>query len=562
MSRAKLLSGILAATAILGLTLVGFVMAETPAPSAHVALTGKVTSQAEGAMEGVIVGAKKEGSTMTTWVVSSAQGQYSFPSDRMEPGKYAISIRAVGYELPKTSANVTGEPTQLDLQLNKVTSNSKLVMQVSNGELLNSVPGTWDDKMALGNCVNCHTLQRVLFSRYNAEEMAPVVQRMAMHTNNSSPLHPWMRPSKPASAPTARQIAAAKYFSTVNLSAQDTFEFPLKTMPRPKGKATEVIYTTYDLPRADAMPHDVAIDAQGNAWYSDFDSQFLGKLDPKTGKVVEYPVPLARTGPVAQGGLQIAFDKEGRVYFGNMSQMQLVRFDPKTEKMETFKPPIADSDIGDAHLTMIDASSQQVDGKIWVNVADGTDESGGTWHVDLATNTWTKVTYPQGSPSARAYDVIADSKNDMYGMSFTNPRIWKTDGKTLKTVWYDMPAGEMGCRRGHIDSQDRVWCGGFNGNDLVMFDPKTQNFTQWKAPTQWTRPYDAAFDDKTYDWGAGMDNDIALRLNTKTGEFTEYLLPHETNVRHVEVQKSGALSSMWLGDQHGGTIIHIEPLAP
>ena len=562
MSRAKLLSGILAAMAILGLTLVGLVMAETPAPSAHVALTGKVTSQAEGAMEGVIVGAKKEGSTITTWVVSNSQGQYSFPRDRMEPGKYAISIRAVGYELPKTSVDVTGEPTQQDLQLNKVTSNSKLVMQVSNGELLNSVPGTWDDKMALGNCVNCHTLQRVLFSRYNAEEMAPVVQRMAMHTNNSSPLHPWMRPPKPASPPTARQIAAAKYFSTLNLSAQDTFEFPLKTMPRPKGKATEVIYTTYDLPRADAAPHDVAIDAQGNAWYSDFDSQFLGKLDPKTGKVVEYPVPLARTGPVAQGGLQIAFDKEGRVYFGNMSQMQVVRFDPKTEKMETFKPPISDSEIGDGHLTMIDASFQQVDGKIWVNVADGTDESGGTWHVDFATNTWTKVTYPQGSPSARAYDVVADSKNDMYGMSFTNPRIWKTDGKTLKTVWYDMPAGEMGCRRGHIDSQDRLWCGGYNGNDLVMFDPKTQKITQWKAPTQWTRPYDAAFDDKTYDWGAGMDNDVALRLNAQTGEFTEYLLPHETNVRHVEVQKSGALSSMWLGDQHGGTIIHIQPQAP
>jgi len=185
MFRAKLLSGILAATAILGLTLVGLVMAETPASSAHSALTGKVTSQAEGAMEGVIVGAKKEGSTVTTWVVSNSQGQYSFPRDRMEPGKYAISIRAVGYELPKTSVDVTAEPTQQDLQLNKVTSNSKLVMQLSNGELLNSVPGTWDDKMALGNCVNCHTLQRVLFSRYNPEEMAPIVQRMAMHTNNS-----------------------------------------------------------------------------------------------------------------------------------------------------------------------------------------------------------------------------------------------------------------------------------------------------------------------------------------------------------------------------------------
>jgi streptogramin lyase len=562
MRRGKLLSGTLLGMAILGMALAGLLMAETPAPSAHVALTGKVTSQAEGAMEGVIVGAKKAGSTVTTWVVSDAQGQYGFPRERMEPGKYAIKVRAVGYELANTSVEVTGEPTQLDLQLSKVTSTTKLVNQMSNGELLASLQGSHEDKMALGNCVNCHTLQRVLFSHYSAEEMAPIVQRMAMHTNNSSPLHPWMRPPRPASPPTERQLAAAKYFATVNLSAQDTFEFPAKLMPRPRGKATQVIYTTYDMPRADGAPHDVAVDAQGTVWYSDFDSQFLGKLDPKSGKIVEYPVPLARTGPYAQGGLQIVFDKEGRVYFGNMSQMQLVRFDPKTEKMETFKPPIADKDMGDGHLTMIDPNFQQVDGKIWVNVADGTDESGGTWHVDLATNTWTHVSYPAGSPPARAYDVVADSKNNMYGMSFTNPRIWMTDGKTLKTVWYDMPAGEMGCRRGHIDSQDRVWCGGYNGNDLVMFDPKTQKMKVWKAPTEWTRPYDAEFDDKTYDWSAGMDNDVALRLNTQTGEFTEYLLPHETNVRHVEVQKSGALSSMWLGDQHGGTIIHIEPLAP
>src|SRR5437879_12615593 len=124
MRRAKLVAETLVATALLGVTLVlvGFLMAETPSPSAHAALTGKVTSQAEGAMEGVIVGAKKAGSTITTWVVSDAQGQYGFPRDRMEPGRYVIKARAAGYELPNTSVEVTAEPAQLDLQLNKVTS--------------------------------------------------------------------------------------------------------------------------------------------------------------------------------------------------------------------------------------------------------------------------------------------------------------------------------------------------------------------------------------------------------------------------------------------------------
>ena len=97
------LVAILAATALLGGAFVDRVPADTSSPSA---LTGTVTSQADGAMEGVLVGAKKAGSTITTWVVSNAQGQYSFPRDRMEPGTYAISIRAVGYELPSTSVDV------------------------------------------------------------------------------------------------------------------------------------------------------------------------------------------------------------------------------------------------------------------------------------------------------------------------------------------------------------------------------------------------------------------------------------------------------------------------
>ncbi len=323
-----------------------------------------------------------------------------------------------------------------------------------------------------------------------------------------------------------------------------------------------MIYTTYDLPRPDASPHDEVFDTQGNVWYSDFNSQFIGKLDPKTGKVVEYPIPQNRLGQIAQGGLQVDIDKEGRIYFGNMSQMQIVRFDPKTEKIETFKPPIPESAFGDGHLTMIDPAFQHVDGKIWANVAFATGEAGGSWHIDLATNTWTRVTYPSGSPRAQAYDVVADSKNNVYGMQMNNDKIWTTDGKTLQTVWYDFPTKGAGCRRGHIDSQDRLWCGVFNGNALAMFDPKTQKITEWKAPTEWTRPYDAQFDDKTYLWTAGMDNDFAVRLNTQTGEFTEYLLPHETNVRHVEVQKSGAFSSLWLGDQHGNTIFRVEPLAP
>src|SRR6266850_1771868 len=70
--------------------------AQAPAP---VALTGEVRSNEEGPMEGVLVSAKKAGSTITITVVSDAQGHYSFPRTKLEPGSYLLKIRAVGYEL-------------------------------------------------------------------------------------------------------------------------------------------------------------------------------------------------------------------------------------------------------------------------------------------------------------------------------------------------------------------------------------------------------------------------------------------------------------------------------
>ena len=480
MSRATVLAAV--GAILMGLAFAGLGSAELPSSAA---LGGKVTSQAEGPMEGVLVGAKKMGATITTWVVSNADGQYTFPRDRMEPGKYNINMRAVGYALPKTSVDVTSQPVQLDLRLDKVKRAKELGLQLTNTEWIMSAPGTEEQKSMLGRCTTCHTLQRILFSHFNAEELTQVALRMATHANNSSPLHPWIRPNAWPLRPQPVETASAigKYFSSINLSTRDTFEYPLKTLPRPKGKATQVIYTMYDLPRIDASPHDEIFDAQGNVWYSDFNSQFVGKLDPKTGKVVEYTVPQNRLGQVPQGGLQIDIDREGRIYFGNMFQMQLTRFNPKTEKMETFPSPVPESQLGDGHLTMIDPAFQHVDGKIWINVAGGTDESGGSWQIDLAKNKWTQVTYPPGSPEARAYDVVATSKNDMYGMQPGNDKIWITNGKTLQTKWYDLPTKGTGCRRGHVDSQDRLWCAVFNGNRMAMFDPKTEKITEWTVPT-------------------------------------------------------------------------------
>src|SRR5260370_38299702 len=76
------------------------------------ALTGTVSSDAEGKMEGVVVTANKPGSIVQVSVTTDAQGRYTFPENHLDPGVYTISIRAVGYDINSpTKATVESEKT-------------------------------------------------------------------------------------------------------------------------------------------------------------------------------------------------------------------------------------------------------------------------------------------------------------------------------------------------------------------------------------------------------------------------------------------------------------------
>src|SRR4051794_18689552 len=83
----------------LALTALAFV---SPVTAGGVVLSGKVSSAEEGSMEGVIVSAKK--GIFPVSVVSNDKGEFSFPADKLQPGDYALTIKAGGYDLdgPKT----------------------------------------------------------------------------------------------------------------------------------------------------------------------------------------------------------------------------------------------------------------------------------------------------------------------------------------------------------------------------------------------------------------------------------------------------------------------------
>jgi len=92
----------------------------------------------------------------------------------------------------------------------------------------------------------------------------------------------------------------------------------------------------YALPDAKARPRRIAIDGDDIVWYADFARGYLGRLDPATGAVKEWPSPSGpRSGPYG-----IVFTK-GAVWYNESGAKPntIVRFDPKSEQFQTWLIP-------------------------------------------------------------------------------------------------------------------------------------------------------------------------------------------------------------------------------
>ncbi|MFZ0766192.1 MAG: carboxypeptidase regulatory-like domain-containing protein [Bradyrhizobium sp.] len=529
------------------------------AQQARPALSGTVTAGSE-ALEGVLVSARKSGSTVTVTVVSGKDGRYSFPATKLEPGAYALRIRAVGYDLdgPSQASVAADQTTTADLMLR---ATKDLASQLTNAEWLASMPGTDGQKGQLLNCVGCHTLARPLNSKYTADEfLTMILPRMQGYVNQSMPSHPQLRHAERLKEERGDQRVqvyrgVADYLASVNLSSHPTWNFEFKTLPRPTGAATRVIYTEYDLPRETIEPHDVIVDVNGMVWFSSFGEQNLGRLDPRTGKLTEFAIPEHKPG-FPTGLLGLRSDAEGNLWFGNMYQATIARFDPKTETFK-FWPLEGEGNIDAAQINMVSPQSSGVDGKVWAQ----NNGFAGIHRLDVASGKLETFEPFKGmSGPHNIYDVIPDSKNNVYFTDFRQRHIGRLDAKTGQIDLYETPTPSSAPRRGSMDAQDRLWFGEYRGDRIGMFDTKKEEFREWPIPPKWSSPYDVVVDKNGEAWTGSMLSDQVTRLNPATGETINYLLPRSTNIRRVFVDNSTTPVSFWAGNNHGASIVKVEPL--
>jgi len=545
--------GCMAVAVLLVLTAVNALRAQT---QAGIALAGTVTSSEEGAMEGVLVSAKRTGAPITITVVSDQQGRYRFPAAKLDPGQYAISIRAAGYDLDAAKAvAITAQSTaSADLHLKKTND---LAGQLTDAEWVMSMPGTAAQKRPLLDCNSCHSLQRIVTSRYTTEEWIPIIQRMrSVYTNNTTPINPQRRMDFEGMPSVDSVRSYAEYLASINLS-QGPWKYELKPFPRLRGQSTHVVMTEYDLPQRLIEPHDVIVDGQGLAWFSDFGQQILGSLDPKTLKVAVYDVPVMKKGyPV--GGLDLETDKAGNIYEAEMHQGGVAVFNKQTRQFTMISIP---PQYNNASTQQSFAAALGADGKEWIK-----DTGAQTiLRYTPATGKWESFgpfTTPEPAHKMNIYGLSIDSKNNAYIMDYTilhGEYIGRIDAQTGQVTFYRTVSEETRPRRARIDSQDRLWFAEYGGNAVGMLDPKTGKTYEWKMATPWFAPYDVTTDKHGEVWTGSMWTDRITRLDPRSGKIVEYLLPRPTNIRRVFVDNSTNPVTFWTGDNHGAAIIKLEP---
>jgi virginiamycin B lyase len=322
----------------------------------------------------------------------------------------------------------------------------------------------------------------------------------------------------------------------------------IKAFPRPRGPATNVIVTEYELPHVLLAAHDVSGDSKGNIWYSSHRTPYIGKLDPRTGIITEYQVPPTPAGSLP-GTHRIQVDKNDIVWASENWAHYLVRFDPSTE---TFvKSPIAGTEP--PNVPGFGNFSIGPDGLVWFarnKAVQKFDSKTGRLVGRIP------FTMDVGNP----YDnIITEDGNLWAGGSPAGGgnTIEFMDTRTNKLIEVRSVSPDSTPARGGFDGQGNPWFGG-RGGGLVQFDVKSGRIREYFPPTPYVNFYEAMPDKRGEVWAGELHGGRMLRFNPQANRWTEYVLPEPySHDRRTWIDHSTTPVTVWYVD-HNNYLVRVQ----
>lgn len=210
-----------------------------------------------------------------------------------------------------------------------------------------------------------------------------------------------------------------------------------------------------------ARPHSIVPDADGNIWYTGNSNGTIGKLDPKTGLITQYPTQ-------ASDPHTATFHPNGKLYFTAQQAGMLGMLDPQTGALKEVQTEPRPYGIQVA-----------ANGTVWV-AYNGTNKIGA---VDPETLDVRYYEIP--NPESRIRRLGLDSKGFVWYVNGTQGKVGRLDPATGDVKEWDSPSGPRSQPYALAVIEDKIWYNesGMRPDTLVRFDPETEAFQSWAIPS-------------------------------------------------------------------------------
>ena len=253
----------------------------------------------------------------------------------------------------------------------------------------------------------------------------------------------------------------------------------------------------------------------GSIWWTGMWASLVGRLDPLTGDVREYPLP-----PSARPH-SIVPDNEGFIWYLGNSNGTVGKLNPLTGDIREYDTGLADPHTGVFHPNGYFYFTAQ--------------RAGAVARLDPASGEVMTV-----NTCPRPYGIKVGPDGYLYVAFNGENAIGQVDPATLEVNYFAIPHEDSRIRRLDIASDGTIWYVNSSRGKIGHLDPKTGAVREWDSPSgPKSHPYAiAVIDDVVWYNESGQRPDALVRFDPETEMFQSWAIPSGIGIiRHVWVTR-------------------------
>lgn len=120
---------------------------------------------------------------------------------------------------------------------------------------------------------------------------------------------------------------------TPTLSPKGRGDSGVNLSPKGQGGLSEKV-TLYTIPTPKSSPGNILIDSNDNIWFTEFAGLKIARLS-QDGEFKEYPLP-----PEEEWVVTLAFDRDGEIWFSTLMNYNIFRLNPETGAIKEYTVPV------------------------------------------------------------------------------------------------------------------------------------------------------------------------------------------------------------------------------